>query len=116
MFDFHLYKNYNNLNLDFIVNTYKCVFNASILFNQNLDEIKEQIFKKISYHLYTLLRDLTGTDGRSSRDYYEQHTIIKEELVDNRLVIYVGNVLTLYDTQFDGVFDDIDEFLYAEII
>ena len=112
----NLIENYNNLNSDLIFNTYKCVFNASILFNRNLDEIKKQIFKKISYHLYTLLRDLTGTDGRSSRDYYEQHTIIKEELVDNRLVIYVGNVLTLYDTQFDGVFDDIDEFLYVEIV
>ena len=83
-------ENYNNLNLDFIYNTYKCVFNASILFNRNLDKIKEKIFNKISSHLYTLLFLL--------------------------LTIEVINKLKLYDTQFDGVFDDIDEFLYVEIV
>jgi len=103
----NLIENYNNLNLDLTANTYKLVFNASILFNQNLDEIKEQISKRISNYFYTLLRNVTEIGG---------HTIIKEEVADNKLIIYVGNVLTLYDAQFDSLFDDIDEFLYAEIV
>ena len=103
----NLIENYNNLNFDLTVNTYKFVFNASILFNRNLDEIKEQISNRITHRFWDLLKDLIETCGP---------TILKEEMADNKLIIYVGNVLTLYDTQFDGIFDDIDEFLYAEIV